>query len=100
MNIPRDKIIHAAGGAIVAAGCGVLAWVALTVGLSPLQVAVLAAGLAGAVSVEVAQWSANRSAVSAGQPVRHEVSPLDAAASFAPAVVLAVVIQFAPGWLP
>jgi hypothetical protein len=99
MNIPRDKLIHAAGGAIAAAGCGVLAWVALNAGLSPLAVAVLAAGLAAALSVEAAQWSANRAAIAAGQPVQHEVSPLDALASFAPAVVLAAVVELASGWL-
>lgn len=93
MNIPRDTIIHAAGGLVVAVGCAALAWVELHYGLAPLSVAVLSGGLAGAGSVEFAQWHANRTAMAAGQPTRHDVSFLDFLASFAPAVAIAAVIQ-------
>lgn len=100
MKIPRDKIIHAVGGLIVALGCGALAWAMLDAGLSPLAVAVLVAGAAAALAVEGAQWSANRSALAAGQPIRHDISPLDALASAAPAVLIAAVVEFFPGLLP
>ena len=99
LPIPRDKLIHAAGGLIAALVCGLAAWALMHAGLSPLAAAVLVAGAAAALSVEAAQWAANRAALAAGQPVRHEVSPLDALASFLPAGALAVVIELAPGWL-
>ena len=91
--IPRDKLIYAAGGLIAALGCGALAWVLLKVGLSPLAVAILIAGVATALSAEAAQWSANRSARALNLPTRHEVSVMDALASFAPAAVIAAVIE-------
>lgn len=98
MNIRPDLIVHAKGGLLVAAGCTALAWLALAAGLSPLSTAILTGTFAGAVSVEAAQWAANRAARAAGQPERHEISALDAAASFAPAVPAAAGIEILLRW--
>ena len=94
-TIPRDKLIHAAGGLIVALGCAALAWLLLGFGLAPLTVAILIAGVAAALSVEAAQWSANRSALALNLPTRHDISATDALLSLAPAVVVAAVVEIA-----
>lgn len=94
MNIPRDKIIHAIGGLAVALATGAAGYALIHSGLNPLAAAVGLAGTAAALSVEAAQWWANRASAAAGVPPMHKVSPADALATAAPGWVVAVVLHW------
>lgn len=90
-----DKIVHLKGGALL-----MLAALAITValwwlGAHWLSIGLVNAGLAGAASVEGAQWADNRGEIAAGRPARHDVSLEDFAASLAPCIAASVAVQLA-----
>lgn len=100
MPIPKDKLAHAAIGCLVALFC-LAAWLLAThAGLVPLAGApgaIVLGSLVAGITKEGADYLDNRS-----KPGMHGVEVLDALATAAPGLVVALVVQqvlLAPGLL-
>lgn len=98
IKIEPDKIVHLKAGAVVAAAALLAAGLLLAMGAHPLATAVLITGPAVSAAVEFAQRDTNNRLLAEGKPALHDVSIKDWAASAAPAVVLAAVVQ-ALAWM-
>lgn len=91
LGIPTDKAMHLVIGLLVALFGLVLGMLATAAGLRPAAVAVGMAAIVAGLVKEGADWLDNRN-----QPGMHGVEPLDALATAAPGLLVAIVIQVAP----
>ncbi len=78
MKFKPDFLPHVLGGLAVLVFAAAAAMVLLHLGLHPMTVAIVVAGIAAAVAVEGTQWNDNRLAKAKGESPPHEISGRDA----------------------
>lgn len=97
-----DLVLHAKAGLPVAVVALIASLFLIQFGLRTETIGILLAGGAAAAAVEFAQGDSNKRLRDAGMDPIHDVSGSDLLASFAPAALLAVGVEFAArmGFLP
>lgn len=101
--LPKDKIKHLKGGAMVLVAVLALDLVLQLLGVHAVPALMFIAGLVAGASVEATQQADNMAARLEGLPPPHEVSVWDLVASAGPCWLAAAVLEFAWwtwGWLP
>ena len=93
MRLAQDKIAHLRAGLAVLLVATVAGLALLHLGLRPLSVALLLAGVGAAAAVEYAQRDSNARLRALGQPPLHDVSLPDLLASAAPCVAGALLLE-------